>query len=92
MRLFPSIPKATAGIVAPSGDSTIQLTGIFTLLGTPHEITVPVLVHLDGASAMAKAHFVMPYVQWGLKNPSFLFWKADNDVAIDVDLVGTVSR
>ncbi|MGA7107318.1 MAG: YceI family protein [Terracidiphilus sp.] len=85
-------PKSYAGIVAPSGNSTIQLTGIFTLLGTPHEITVPVLVHLDGASATAKAHFVMPYVQWGLKNPSFLFWKADNDVAIDVDLVGTVSR
>ena len=50
------------------------------------------LVHLDGASATAKAHFVVPYVQWGLKNPSFLFWKADNDVAIDLNLVGTISK
>ena len=85
-------PKSYAGAIAASGDSTIQVNGIFTLLGTPHEITVPMLVHLDGASATAKAHFVAPYVQWGLKNPSFLFWKAENDVAIDLNLVGTISK
>ena len=85
-------PKTYAGVIATSGDSTIQVTGIFTLLGTPHEITVPTLVHLDGTNTSAKAHFVVPYVQWGLKNPSFMFWKADNDVAIDLNLVGTISN
>ncbi|HUV70631.1 MAG TPA: YceI family protein [Terracidiphilus sp.] len=85
-------PKTYTGAIAPSGDSTIKVTGTFTLLGTPHEITVPILVHLDGTSATAKAHFVVPYLQWGLKNPSFLIWKADNDVAIDLNLVGTISK
>ena len=85
-------PKNYAGLIAASGDSTIQVTGIFTLVGSPHEITVPMQVHLDGASATASAHFVVPYVQWGLKNPSFLIWKADNDVAIDLNLVGTISK
>ena len=85
-------PKSYAGTIAPSGDSTIQVTGTFTLLGTPHEITVPVLVHLEGSTATAKAHFVVPYVQWGLKNPSFLVWKADNDVAIDLLLTGQLSK
>ena len=85
-------PKSYAGAIAPSGDSTIQVNGIFTLLGTPHEITVPTLVHLEGSTATAKAHFVVPYVQWGLKNPSFLIWKADNDVAIDLSLAGQLSK
>jgi len=85
-------PKTYAGNMAASGDSTIQVTGIFTLLGIPHEITVPMQVHLDDAGATVKAHFVVPYVQWGLKNPSFLIWKADNDVAIDLNLVGTISK
>jgi len=85
-------PTAYAGAIAPSGDSTIQVTGIFTLLGAPHEITVPILVHFDGSSATAKAHLVVPYVQWGLKNPSFMIWKADNDVAIDLNLAGTISK
>ena len=85
-------PKSYAGVIAPSGDSTIQVTGIFTLLGTPHEITIPMLVHLEGATATAKAHFVVPYIQWGLKDPSFLFWKADNDVAIELFLTGGLSK
>ena len=85
-------PKSYAGVIAPSGDSTIQVTGIFTLLGTPHEITIPMLVHLEGTTATAKAHFVVPYIQWGLKDPSFLFWKADNDVAIDLFLTGQLSK
>ncbi len=85
-------PNSYAGAMAPSGDSTIQVTGIFTLLGTPHEITIPILVHLEDASATAKAHFVVPYIQWGLKDPSFLFWKADKDVAIDLFLTGRLSH
>ena len=85
-------PKTYTGELASSGESTIQATGIFTLLGTTHEITIPILVHLDGSTATAKAHFVVPYVQWGLKNPSFLVWKADNDVAIDLFLAGRLSK
>jgi polyisoprenoid-binding protein YceI len=85
-------PKTYSGAIASSGDSTIQVTGTFTLLGMPHEITVPMLVHLDDAGAAAKGHLVVPYVQWGLKNPSFLFWKAEDDVAIDLNLAGTISK
>src|SRR3984957_9828139 len=84
-------PKSYAGAIAASGDSTIQVTGIFTLLGTPHEMTIPILVHLEGTTATAKAHFVVPYIQWRLKDPSFLFWKADKDVAIDLSLTGRLS-
>jgi len=49
-------------------------------------------VHMEGTSATAKGHLVVPYVDWGLKNPSFLIWKAENDVAIDLHLVGTISK
>jgi len=85
-------PKTYTGTIAPSGDSTIQVSGVFTLLGNPHDLTIPMQIHLDGSKATAKAQFVVPYVQWGLKNPSFLIWKAENDVAIDLNLVGQVSN
>jgi polyisoprenoid-binding protein YceI len=85
-------PKTYTGDLAPGGESTIQVTGIFTLLGTPHEITVPMVVHLDGPRANAKAHLVVPYVQWGLKNPTFLVWKVENNVAIDLSLNGQLSN
>jgi polyisoprenoid-binding protein YceI len=85
-------PKTYTGDIAPSGESTIQVTGIFTLLGSSHEIIIPIVVHLEGTAATAKAHFVVPYIQWGLKDPSFMFWKADKDVAIDIFLAGRVSK
>jgi polyisoprenoid-binding protein YceI len=84
--------KAYNGTIAPSGDSTIQVSGVFTLLGNPHDLTIPMQIHIDGSKATARAHFVVPYVQWGLKNPSFLIWKAENDVAIDLNLVGQISN
>jgi hypothetical protein len=34
----------------------------------------------------------VPYVQWGLKDPSFMIWKADKDVAIDLLLTGQISK
>jgi hypothetical protein len=49
-------------------------------------------IHIDGSKATAKGQFIVPYVQWGLKNPSFMIWKVDNDVAIDLNLVGQVSN
>jgi len=85
-------PKTYTGTIAPSGDSTVQVSGVFTLLGSPHDMTIPIQVHMDGTKATAKAQFVIPYVEWGLKNPSFMIWKADNDVAIDLNLVGQVSN
>jgi len=85
-------PKSYTGTIPPTGDTTLQVTGIFTLLGTPHEITIPMQVHLDPTNAFAKSHFTIPYVQWGLKNPSFLMWKCDNDVTIDLTLSGHLTK
>ena len=85
-------PKTYTETIAPRGDSTIQVSGVFTLLGNPHNLTISMQIHMDGSKATARAQFVVPYVQWGLKNPSFMFWKAENDVAIDLNLVGQISK
>jgi len=86
------VPKSYQGTVAPSGDSTIQVSGTFTLHGTPHELTVPMQIHIDGASLTAKTHFSVPFVQWGLKDPSFFVLKVDKEVGIDLTLAGHVSN
>ena len=85
-------PKTYNGTIPASGDSTIPVSGVFTLLGTAHDLTIPMKIHIDGSKATAKGQFILPYVQWGLKNPSFMIWRADNDVAIDLNLVGQVSN
>lgn len=84
-------PKSYTGSIASSGDSNIQVSGIFTLHGSPHQITVPMQIHLDGQNLTATGSFVVPYVKWGLKDPSIFVLKVAKEVHIDLKLVGTTA-
>lgn len=85
-------PKSYTGTIASTGDSTIQVAGTMTLLGKPHDITIPMQIHIDGSSCTAKSNFEIPYVQWGLKDPSWFVLKADKQVGISLNLAGQVSN
>jgi len=76
------------GKVAPQGNSQVQLKGIFRLHGADHEIVIPVPVAIQGDQLTARMHFVIPYVAWGLKNPSTLFLRVSDKVNIDITATG----
>ena len=84
------VPQKYDGAIAPAGDSTIQVSGTFTLHGTPHDLTVPMQIHIDNAALTAKTHFTVPYVKWGLKDPSVFILKVAKEVDIDLTLAGKV--
>jgi polyisoprenoid-binding protein YceI len=84
-------PKSYTGKLAATGDSTIQVSGVFTLHGSSHDITVPMQVHIAGSSLEAKGQFVVPYVKWGLKDPSIFILKVAKQVDIDLDLKGGIT-
>ena len=85
------VPKSYQGKLVATGDSTIQVSGVFTLHGTPHDLTVPMQIHIEGSSLTAKGSFTVPYVQWGLKDPSVFILKVAKEVGIDLTLVGKVT-
>jgi polyisoprenoid-binding protein YceI len=85
------VPKSYQGTIPTSGDFTIQVTGIFTLHGTPHDLTVPMQIHIEGTALTTKTHFTVPYVQWGLKDPSIFILKVAKVVDIDLTLAGSLS-
>jgi polyisoprenoid-binding protein YceI len=85
------VPKSYQGTIAATGDSTIQVTGVFTLHGTPHDLTVPMQIHINGADLTAKGNFTVPYVRWGLKDPSIFILKVAKEVGINLTLVGHLS-
>jgi len=84
-------PAGYQGTIAATGDSTIQITGTFTIHGTPHELTVPMQVHIEGAVCTAKTHFSIPYVKWGLKDPSTFILRVSKEVEIELTLTGRLS-
>jgi polyisoprenoid-binding protein YceI len=83
-------PTRVTGELHLSGDSTLQVHGVFTLLGTAHEIDVPMQVQVDGKQIHAVGTFAVPYVKWGLKDPSNMFIKVNKEVTIDLSLMGTL--
>ncbi|WP_213806977.1 YceI family protein [Granulicella sp. dw_53] len=85
-------PTKFTGKFREMGDSTLQVHGVFTLLGTPHEIDVPIEVQVSGNQLHATGAFSVPYVKWGLKDPSTLMLRVNKEVQIDLLLVGTVQH
>jgi polyisoprenoid-binding protein YceI len=92
---FPSVtfaPAKFSGQVKDSGDSTGQVDGTFTLLGQGHPLSVPMAVHVEGDHFTATGSFVVPYVSWGMKDPSWFVMKEAKEVKVDLKLAGTVSK
>jgi polyisoprenoid-binding protein YceI len=85
-------PTRITGILNPTGDSTLQVHGIFTLLDNPHEIDLPMQVQANGSELRATGSFTVPYVQWGMKDPSTFVIHVTKDVQIDLLLIGTLHR
>jgi polyisoprenoid-binding protein YceI len=83
-------PDNISGKLEPQGDSTIQIHGVFVLHGNEHELTVPVQATLSGDHWSGSAKFGIPFIEWGLKNPSTWLLKVDHSVSIDLELKGTV--
>jgi len=83
-------PSHFTGTFNSTGDSTLTVHGLFTLLGTPHEIDVPMQVKVNGDQLHATGSFTMPYVQWGLKDPSTFVFRVNKEVQIDLSLTGTL--
>ena len=82
-------PDRIEGDVAPAGVSTIQVHGIFFLHGADHELTMPVRVQVFPDHWIAETHFTIPYVRWGIKNPSAFLLRVSESVEITAHSAGT---
>ena len=81
-------PDHVEGQVADMGTSTIQVHGIFSIHGAAHEITIPVQVEMAPGQWTATSHFAVPYVAWGMKNPSTFVSAGNQSVKIEIRAAG----
>lgn len=79
------------GTVPASGTSQVQMVGVMTLHGSDHPMTVTAPVQVTNGVASADVHFEVPYVKWGLKNPSTFLLRVSDKVEIVVHAVGTLA-
>src|SRR5271166_3076572 len=86
------IPRRVAGSLAEQGKSSLQVQGVFRIHGAEHEFTLPMTVEKTGDAITASSSFVVPYQDWGMKNPSKAFLHVDSKVNVSVSAVGRVSN
>jgi polyisoprenoid-binding protein YceI len=87
---FPEIvfrPDRVDGRVLPQGASQVQLHGIFSIHGADHEIMMPLEVQASEGQYTVAGHFSVPYVKWGMKNPSTLMLRVNDTVEIRIETV-----
>ena len=81
-------PLEVEGDVPPQGDSQVRVRGTFRIHGQDHEIVIPVAIHSAGAELTLDTDFSIPYLSWGLKNPSTFILRASDAVQLSVHASG----
>ncbi|HXK07504.1 MAG TPA: YceI family protein [Verrucomicrobiae bacterium] len=85
-------PERVEGAIAPSGKSQLQLHGKLIIHGGEHEMTLPLAVDAEGGQYSVAASFEVPYVKWGMKNPSTLILRVSERVEITVHTVAHLTN
>jgi polyisoprenoid-binding protein YceI len=89
--LFVFTPERLVGSLPEQGDGRVELRGVVAVHGTAHAVTLPAQVHVEGGRVRLAAEFPIPYVEWGLHNPSILFLRVADVVQVRVEGSGTLS-
>lgn len=83
-------PAKLTGVVAADGISRVEVSGRFRLHGQEHDVTLPFEVKSNGKILDITTRMDIPYVRWGLKNPSNFLLHVSDTVTLEIQARGRV--
>ncbi len=92
--LFPSFvftAQRVEGTVPAAGKGAIELHGTMRIHGADHPMVLPAEVEVHGVEVTAVTTFAVPYVEWGMHNPSILMLRVADSVAVTVHAEGSLA-
>ena len=69
----------------------MEVSGHFSLHGQDHEVTLPIEIQSAGRQLQMATHVTIPYIKWGLKNPSTFILRASDKVEIEIHAAGQLA-
>ncbi|HSK76170.1 MAG TPA: YceI family protein [Thermoanaerobaculia bacterium] len=78
------------GAVAPSGPSQITLDGTLSFHGADHKVSLPAKVDVKNGRLTAETRFPIPFIEWGLHDPSIAFLRVAKVVSVKVVAQGAL--
>jgi len=85
-------PQQVQGSVLRSGTSDVKLSGMFSIHGADHALTAEVHANLAGDHWTGTGKFQVPYISWGIKDPSNFLLKVKPVVDVELELSGAVKN
>ncbi|MBV8834452.1 MAG: YceI family protein [Acidobacteriaceae bacterium] len=85
-------PKSLSGNLFASGPAKIEVSGSFSIHGQPHELSIPLEIQMSPEQVTGSGIFVIPYVAWGMKDPSNFLLKVNDKVEIDLNFTARISH
>ncbi len=79
------------GFPSKDGSADVTADGIFNIHGADHQLTLKLHLVRQGRSLTATTRFAIPYVAWGMKNPSTTFTRYSKQVEVDLAAHGTIA-
>ncbi len=89
--LFVFTPERLVGTLPAAGEAKVELRGVIAMHGATHPVTLPATVVRAGDRLRLVAEFPVPYVEWGLHNPSILFLRVADVVQVRIEGEGRLS-
>ena len=83
-------PTRVEGKVSSSGGCDVKVYGTLSVHGGDHQITALVHAELAGKSWKGSAKFDVPYVLWGIKDPSNFMLKVNHVVSVEIEMSGSL--
>jgi polyisoprenoid-binding protein YceI len=85
------IPDRIDGKLAPQDESQVDVHGMLRIHGSDHELMLHIQVLAKDGQYVVSTHFAIPYVEWGMKNPSTFLLRVDKKVEVDVRATATAA-
>jgi polyisoprenoid-binding protein YceI len=84
-------PHHFEGKVRGTGISDGKLSGVLSIHGADHDVTALVHAELKGGHWTGTSTFEVPYVKWGIKDPSNFVLKVKPVVSVELEMSGQVT-
>ena len=92
---YPTItfrPTHIDGKIDLAAAGSVVVDGILNLHGQDHPMKITVDLHPQGDGVALATHFTVPFVAWGLKDPSTFVFRTDKQVTLDVEATAVPFR
>jgi polyisoprenoid-binding protein YceI len=85
-------PDRIEGALTVPGTSGVKVHGVFTIHGGSHEVTIATQATTTPDQLHAVLTFDIPYVAWGMKDPSNMLLKVNKTVAMSIEITAPLQK